>query len=41
MELTTELKNEYLTLWQNCQINPAYADGVAWYVKQIEKYRNT
>jgi lysozyme family protein len=41
MELTTGLKNEYLTLWQNCQINPAYADGVAWYVKQIEKYRDT
>ncbi len=28
MELTTALKNEYLTLWQNCQINPAYAEGV-------------
>lgn len=41
MELTTELKNEYLTLWQSCQINPAYANGVAWYVKQIEKYRDT
>lgn len=39
MELTLDLRKEYLTLWQSCQINPSCTDDVAWYVKKIEVNR--
>jgi lysozyme family protein len=35
MELSQELKNEYLDLWQSCSINPAYASNLKQYADTI------
>jgi len=37
MELNEELKNEYLTLWKNCKINPKYASALKSNADKIEK----
>ena len=37
MELNQELKNEYLTLWQTCEIKSKYASDLKSYADKIEK----
>lgn len=40
MELNQELRNEYLYLWQTCQINPAYASNLDGCINSIKNGRS-
>jgi lysozyme family protein len=37
MELTKELANEYLSLWENCKINPDYESDLNRYIDKIKE----